>query len=48
VTCQNVVSGIPVALSINTRISATRWSATKKKSVGGSSAVNGRVPGVCG
>src|SRR5215471_17568567 len=40
VTCNGVLTAIPVPLSIKTRISATMWSATKKKIVGGSSASN--------
>jgi hypothetical protein len=40
VTCNDELTGRPVPLSIKTRISATRWSATKKKIVGGSIASN--------
>ena len=40
VTCHEVLSVIPVPLSIKARISATRWSMRTKKSVGGSSARN--------
>jgi hypothetical protein len=40
VTDNDERTGRPVPLSIKTRISATMWSATKKKIVGGSSASN--------